>query len=47
MIGSGAGHLTACIDATAFATPALYNYGNAGRNLMHGPPHVRDGSIDS
>jgi len=37
----GDGHLTNCIDATAFAMPALYTYGNAGRNLMHGP-HLFD-----
>jgi hypothetical protein len=37
----GGGHLTGCIDATAFAMPALYTYGNAGRNLMHGP-HLFD-----
>ncbi len=33
----GDGHLTNCIDASAFALPALYTYGNAGRNLLHGP----------
>lgn len=30
-------HLTACIDASAFALPALYTYGTAGRNIMRGP----------
>jgi hypothetical protein len=33
----GDGRLTHCIDATAFALPALYTYGNAGRNILHGP----------
>ena len=40
----GRGHLVGCIDATAFslanlfpANPANYAYGNAGRNLLHGP----------
>lgn len=33
----GGGHLVQCIDATAFAVPSLYTYGNAGRNLLHGP----------
>ncbi len=40
----GRGHLVGCIDATAFTvadlypiTPANYAYGNAGRNLLHGP----------
>jgi hypothetical protein len=33
----GAGHLTACIDITAFAVPALYGYGNSGRNILRGP----------
>jgi hypothetical protein len=33
----GHGHLVGCIDATAFAAPTLYNYGNAGRNLLRGP----------
>jgi hypothetical protein len=40
----GRGHLVGCIDATAFtiadlypATPTNYAYGNAGRNLLHGP----------
>ena len=28
--------LVGCIDATAFATPALYTYGNAPRNLLRG-----------
>ncbi len=28
--------LVDCIDATAFATPALYTYGNAPRNLLRG-----------
>lgn len=30
-------HLTACVDASAFAMPALYTYGTAGRNLLRGP----------
>jgi hypothetical protein len=40
----GRGHLVGCIDASAFTvqdlypiTPTNYNYGNAGRNLLHGP----------
>ncbi len=40
----GRGHLIGCIDATAFTvadlypiTPGNYAYGNAGRNLLHGP----------
>ena len=35
----GSGHLTGCIDATAFAAvPAgTFAYGNAGRNLVTGP----------
>jgi Carboxypeptidase regulatory-like domain/TonB dependent receptor len=40
----GRGHLAGCIDATAFTVadlypivPANYAYGNAGRNLLHGP----------
>jgi hypothetical protein len=40
----GRGHLVGCIDPTAFTvanlnpiTPGAYAYGNAGRNLLHGP----------
>ncbi len=40
----GRGHLVGCIDASAFtvqdlypATPGNFAYGNAGRNLLHGP----------
>ena len=33
----GAGHVTGCIDATAFALPAQYVFGTAGRNLLFGP----------
>jgi len=33
----GAGHLTGCIDATAFAPPGQYVFGTAGRNLLFGP----------
>ncbi|HEY3439288.1 MAG TPA: hypothetical protein VGK29_00985 [Paludibaculum sp.] len=33
----GHGHLTGCIASSAFAIPSLYNYGNAGRNLLRGP----------
>jgi hypothetical protein len=33
----GGGHLTGCITASAFAVPAQYTYGAAGRNLLHGP----------
>jgi hypothetical protein len=42
--GCGRGDLVGCIDATAFTvadlypiTPTNYAYGNAGRNLLHGP----------
>jgi hypothetical protein len=40
-LNCGSGHLTGCIDATAFAVPALYAYGNAGRNILRGP-HLFD-----
>jgi len=40
----GRGHLVGCINAAAFTvndlypiTPTNYAYGNAGRNLLHGP----------
>jgi hypothetical protein len=33
----GNGHLTNCIDSSAFALPAAYTYGNAGRNILRGP----------
>jgi hypothetical protein len=33
----GSGHLTNCIDASAFALPAAYTYGGAGRNILRGP----------
>src|SRR5215831_12357955 len=33
----GAGHLTGCIDITAFKVPDLYRYGNIGRNTLCGP----------
>jgi hypothetical protein len=33
----GNDHLSGCIDATAFAAPTRYTYGNAGRNLLYGP----------
>jgi hypothetical protein len=40
----GRGHLVGCIDSTAFTVadlypiiPTNYAYGNAGRNLLHGP----------
>ena len=33
----GDGHLTNCIDASAFALPTAYTYGNAGRNILRGP----------
>jgi hypothetical protein len=29
-----------CVNASAFATPVLYTYGNAGRNLFAGPGYV-------
>jgi len=31
----GDGHLTGCIAGAAFAMPAQYTYGSAGRNLLH------------
>jgi hypothetical protein len=36
----GDGHLTGCISSSAFALipTGVYEYGNAGRNLLHGPP---------
>jgi hypothetical protein len=36
----GDGHLSSCISAAAFAAipTGVYEYGNAGRNLLHGPP---------
>ncbi|MBZ5618675.1 MAG: TonB-dependent receptor [Acidobacteriia bacterium] len=42
----GAGHLTGCIDKTAFAVPGniaqgIFAYGNAGRNILRGP-HMFD-----
>ena len=33
----GNGHLSGCIDTSAFAAPLRYTYGNAGRNLLYGP----------
>ena len=38
----GAGHLTGCIDKSAFAVPGniaqgIFTYGNAGRNILRGP----------
>jgi hypothetical protein len=38
----GAGHLTACIDKSAFAVPGniaqgIFAYGNSGRNILRGP----------
>ncbi len=35
----GGGHLVACINSAAFALvpTGVYRYGNAGRNLLHGP----------
>lgn len=36
----GKDHLTGCIDAAAFATPAPYTYGNAPRNVLRGPGSV-------
>ena len=33
----GQGRLTGCIAGSAFALPASYTYGNAGRNLLRGP----------
>lgn len=33
----GSGHLIGCINSTAFAMPAPFTFGNAGRNLVFGP----------
>jgi len=33
----GSGHLVGCIDSSAFALPAQFTYGNAGRNILVGP----------
>jgi len=33
----GSGHLLACIDSNAFAVPAQFTFGNAGRNILVGP----------
>ncbi len=33
----GGGNLVGCISPNAYAMPALYTYGNAGRNLLAGP----------
>lgn len=33
----GIGHLNHCISPAAFALPARYTYGNAGRNILTGP----------
>lgn len=33
----GSGHLTGCITAAAFAEPAPYTFGDAGRNILTGP----------
>ena len=36
----GQGHLTNCISVDAFAFPAQFTYGNAGRNILYGPDLV-------
>ena len=36
----GAGHLVNCIDATAYALPAQFTFGNAPRNHLRGPRRV-------
>jgi hypothetical protein len=33
----GGGHLSNCIDASAFAVPPRFTYGDAGRNILRGP----------
>jgi len=33
----GSGHLTNCIDPSAFALPAQFTFGSAGRNILYGP----------
>ncbi len=40
------GNTTSCIDATAFAIPAPYTFGNGGRNPLHGPGYSNvNGSV--
>ena len=36
----GKGHLVNCIDATAYALPAQFTFGNAPRNHLRGPRRV-------
>ena len=36
----GNGHLTNCISTASFAMPTQYTYGNAGRNILTGPPLI-------
>jgi Carboxypeptidase regulatory-like domain/TonB dependent receptor len=33
----GSGHITNCIDPSAFAQPAAYTFGSLGRNTLRGP----------
>lgn len=33
----GSGHLIGCINSAAFALPAPFTFGNAGRNILYGP----------
>jgi len=33
----GSGHLIGCINSAAFALPAQFTFGNAGRNILYGP----------
>jgi Carboxypeptidase regulatory-like domain len=34
------GHISDCIDITAFATPDAFTLGNAGRNILTGPSYL-------
>ena len=36
----GSGHLTNCINASAYALPAPYTFGNTARNSLRGPGFV-------
>ena len=38
-------HLVGCIDVTAFAQPAAFTYGDAGRNILDWPEILEYGSF--